>query len=42
MLTDDCTASPPTGTRRVTEGEIDRVTVGGGIQNALSRVNIFF
>ena len=29
------------GTLRVTEGEVDCVTAGGGIQNALSRLNIF-
>lgn len=29
------------GTRRITEGEVDRVTAGGGIQNSLSRLNIF-
>ena len=29
------------GIHRVTEGEIDCVTAGGGIQNALSRLNIF-
>ena len=29
------------GICRVTEGEIDCVTTGGGIQNALSRLNIF-
>ena len=29
------------GIRRVTEGEINWVTTGGGIQIALSRLNIF-
>ena len=29
------------GVRRLTEGEIDCVTTGGGTQNALSRLNIF-